>query len=84
MRVGELALRIGHPADPSAAAPKLFVGDTRSSSSGTFLNHIRLAPTGQESCPYQLKDGDLLQMGVYYQGGSEEEFKIRGWLGRAW
>lgn len=75
MRVGDPVLRIGHPGDSSAAAPKLFVGDTKSSFSGTFLNHIRLVLAGQESCPYQLKDGDLLQMCVDYQGGSEEECK---------
>ncbi|KAF9061773.1 hypothetical protein BDP27DRAFT_1485519 [Rhodocollybia butyracea] len=73
MRVGDPALRISHPGDPSAAAPKFFVGDTKAWSSVTFLNHTRLAPAGQESCPYQLKGGDLLQMGVDYQG-----------LGRAW
>ncbi|KAF9064255.1 hypothetical protein BDP27DRAFT_1426013 [Rhodocollybia butyracea] len=72
MRVGDPALQINHPGDPSPAAPKFSVGDTKSSSSGTFLNHIRLAPAGPESCPYQLKDGDLLQMGVDYQGGSAE------------
>ncbi|KAF9019970.1 hypothetical protein BDP27DRAFT_131120 [Rhodocollybia butyracea] len=74
------------PGAPNAAAPKFFIRDTKSSS-GTFLNHIRLAPAGQESRPYQLKDGDLLQLGVDYQGGSEDIYKsvkIRIELGREW
>ena len=49
---------------------KLYIRDTRSSS-GTFLNHVRLSAPNQESKPFQLKDGDIVQLGVDYQGGYE-------------
>ncbi|KAK2464070.1 hypothetical protein APHAL10511_003900 [Amanita phalloides] len=55
-------------------AGKFFIKDTKSSS-GTFLNHIRLSPANQESRPHQLKDGDILQLGVDYQGGAEDIYK---------
>ncbi|RKP03006.1 hypothetical protein CXG81DRAFT_10076, partial [Caulochytrium protostelioides] len=45
------------------------------SSSGTFLNRLRLSPTGKESRPYPLKSGDILQLGVDYQGRQEEVYK---------
>jgi pSer/pThr/pTyr-binding forkhead associated (FHA) protein len=67
-------------------ASQFYVKDT-SSSSGTFLNHIRLSPAGVESRPYSLKDGDILQLGVDYQGGTEEIYrcvKIRVEIGREW
>ncbi|KAI9355072.1 hypothetical protein DFJ73DRAFT_623719, partial [Zopfochytrium polystomum] len=38
------------------------------SSSGTFLNRLRLSPSGRESRPYPLKNGDLIQLGVDYHG----------------
>jgi pSer/pThr/pTyr-binding forkhead associated (FHA) protein len=41
------------------------------SSSGTFLNNIRLSPAGVESSNFPLRDGDIIQLGVEYQGGSE-------------
>jgi hypothetical protein len=47
-----------------------YIKDTKSSS-GTFLNHIRLSPPNSESRPFQLKDGDVVQLGVDYQGGTE-------------
>jgi pSer/pThr/pTyr-binding forkhead associated (FHA) protein len=50
---------------------KFFIKDTKSSS-GTFLNHIRLSGPGAESRPFPVKDGDILQLGVDYQGGTEE------------
>ncbi|ORZ23449.1 hypothetical protein BCR42DRAFT_404789 [Absidia repens] len=53
---------------------KLFVRDTKSSS-GTFLNHIRISPPNQESLPYEIKDGDIVQLGVDYQGGVEEIYR---------
>ncbi|KAH7929182.1 SMAD/FHA domain-containing protein [Leucogyrophana mollusca] len=65
---------------------KFFIKDTKSSS-GTFLNHVRLSPAGQESKPHQLKDGDILQLGVDYQGGAEDIYKsvkIRIEIGREW
>ncbi|KAF5375751.1 hypothetical protein D9757_008991 [Collybiopsis confluens] len=66
--------------------PKFYVRDTKSSS-GTFLNHVRLAAAGTDSRPFQIKDGDILQLGVDYQGGSEDIYKsvkIRIEVGREW
>lgn len=65
---------------------KFFIKDT-SSSSGTFLNHIRLSSPNTESRPTQINDGDFLQLGVDYQGGNEDQFrcvKMRVELGREW
>ncbi|TPX58780.1 hypothetical protein PhCBS80983_g02909 [Powellomyces hirtus] len=45
------------------------------SSSGTFLNRLRLSPSGRESPPYTLKNGDVVQLGVDYQGRVEEIYK---------
>ncbi|KAF8514962.1 SMAD/FHA domain-containing protein, partial [Hysterangium stoloniferum] len=63
-----------------------YIKDTKSSS-GTFLNHIRLSAPNQESRPHPIKDGDVLQLGVDYQGGTEEMYrcvKMRVELGREW
>ncbi|KAF9219029.1 hypothetical protein BS17DRAFT_718799 [Gyrodon lividus] len=65
---------------------KFLIKDTKSSS-GTFLNHLRLSPAGHESKPFQLRDGDVLQLGVDYQGGSEDIYKsvkIKIEVGREW
>ncbi|WWD19279.1 hypothetical protein CI109_103737 [Kwoniella shandongensis] len=65
---------------------KFYIRDT-ASSSGTFLNHIRLSSPNTESRPTMLNDGDILQLGVDYQGGTEEMFrcvKIRVEVGREW
>jgi E3 ubiquitin-protein ligase DMA1/2 len=65
---------------------KFFIRDTKSSS-GTFLNHVRLSPANAESRPHELKDGDMLQLGVDYQGGTEDIYKcvkIRVEIGREW
>ncbi|GAA98404.1 uncharacterized protein L969DRAFT_47718 [Mixia osmundae IAM 14324] len=62
------------------------IRDTKSSS-GTFLNHIRLSGPGLESRAYPLRDGDMLQLGVDYQGGTEEIYrcvKMRVELNRGW
>ncbi|KAJ6574524.1 SMAD/FHA domain-containing protein, partial [Mycena capillaripes] len=70
----------------SGAHPKFYIRDTKSSS-GTFLNHVRLSPANTESRPHQIKDGDILQLGVDYQGGAEDIYKsvkIRIELGREW
>ncbi|KAJ6476694.1 hypothetical protein C8R47DRAFT_1178840 [Mycena vitilis] len=70
----------------SRAHAEFFIRDTKSSS-GTFLNHVRLSPANTESRPHQLKDGDILQLGVDYQGGAEDIYKsvkIRVELGREW
>jgi pSer/pThr/pTyr-binding forkhead associated (FHA) protein len=51
------------------------------------LNHIRLAGANIESKPFPIKDGDILQLGVDYQGGTEEIYrcvKIRVELNRGW
>ncbi|KAI8584482.1 hypothetical protein K450DRAFT_276170 [Umbelopsis ramanniana AG] len=53
---------------------KVHIRDTKSSS-GTFLNHIRLSAAGQLSTSHQLSDGDTIQLGVDYQGGVEEIFR---------
>jgi pSer/pThr/pTyr-binding forkhead associated (FHA) protein len=63
-----------------------FVKDVKSSS-GTFLNHIRLSAPGMESKPYPLNDGDILQLGIDFKGGEEQIFrcvKIRVELNRTW
>ncbi|KAH9815496.1 hypothetical protein DFH28DRAFT_1082321 [Melampsora americana] len=65
---------------------QFFIKDTKSSS-GTFLNHIRLSAPGGESKPFPLRDGDVLQLGVDYQGGTEEIYrcvKMRVELNRGW
>ncbi|KAI9471872.1 MAG: hypothetical protein EXX96DRAFT_582056 [Benjaminiella poitrasii] len=53
---------------------KLYIRDTKSSS-GTFLNHIRLSPAGNESRQVELHDGDIVQLGVDFQGGREEMYR---------
>ncbi|BEJ10747.1 hypothetical protein CspHIS471_0101690 [Cutaneotrichosporon sp. HIS471] len=65
---------------------KFYIRDT-ASSSGTFLNHIRLSSPNVQSRPQLLKDGDVLQLGVDYQGGAEEMYrcvKMRVEVGREW
>ncbi len=67
-------------------AGKFWIKDTRSSS-GTFLNNSRLSPPNQESRPHALKDGDVLQLGVDYQGGTDDIYKcvkMRLEIGREW
>ncbi|KDN33488.1 hypothetical protein RSAG8_13424, partial [Rhizoctonia solani AG-8 WAC10335] len=65
---------------------KFMIRDTRSSS-GTFLNHTRLSAPNIESRPNELHDGDIVQLGVDYQGGNEEIYrcvKMRVEVGREW
>lgn len=65
---------------------KFYIRDTKSSS-GTFLNHVRLSPANSESRPSELKDGDVLQLGVDYQGGTEDIYKcvkIKVEVNREW
>ncbi|KAJ3091493.1 hypothetical protein HK102_000337 [Quaeritorhiza haematococci] len=45
------------------------------SSSGTFLNKMRLSPSGKESRPYPLKEGDILQFGIDYKGKPDDVYK---------
>lgn len=70
----------------SESGGRFFIRDTKSSS-GTFLNHIRLSGPGIESIPFAVKDGDVIQLGVDYQSGSEESYrcvKMRVELNRGW
>ncbi|KAI8079641.1 uncharacterized protein B0P05DRAFT_541423 [Gilbertella persicaria] len=53
---------------------KVLLKDTKSSS-GTFVNHVRLSPANTESRPVEIRDGDLVQLGVDYQGGYEEIYR---------
>ncbi|KAI8812245.1 hypothetical protein BJ742DRAFT_51825 [Cladochytrium replicatum] len=45
------------------------------SSSGTFLNKMRLSPSGKESRPYPIKEGDVVQFGIDYKGKQEDIYK---------
>ena len=57
------------------------------SSSGTFLNHIRLSQPGIESKPFPVNDGDVVQLGIDFKGGEEMIFrcvKIRVETNRSW
>ncbi|CAK7266599.1 hypothetical protein SEPCBS119000_002109 [Sporothrix epigloea] len=63
-----------------------YIRDVKSSS-GTFLNHIRLSAPGTESKPYEVKDGDIVQLGIDFKGGEEMIFrcvKMRVELNRNW
>ncbi|KAK9354914.1 hypothetical protein V1523DRAFT_406784 [Lipomyces doorenjongii] len=63
-----------------------FVKDVKSSS-GTFLNHIRLSPACQLSQAFPIKDGDIIQLGMDFRGGSEEVYKcvkMRLEINRSW
>lgn len=57
------------------------------SSSGTFLNHIRLSPASQELSLMPLVDGDIIQLGMDYRGGTEEVYrcvKMRCEFNKSW
>lgn len=63
-----------------------YIKDVKSSS-GTFLNHIRLSQPNAESKPFKLKDGDIIQLGIDFRGGEEMIFrcvKIRIECNRGW
>ncbi|KAI0406597.1 SMAD/FHA domain-containing protein [Xylaria palmicola] len=65
---------------------KWYIKDVKSSS-GTFLNHIRLSPPGTESKPYPINDGDIVQLGIDFKGGEEMIYrcvKMRIELNRGW
>ena len=49
---------------------RFFIRDTKSSS-GTFLNYVRLSHANSVSPPFELVDGDLLQLGVDYLAALE-------------
>jgi pSer/pThr/pTyr-binding forkhead associated (FHA) protein len=63
-----------------------FLKDCKSSS-GTFLNHIRLSPASQESALMPIIDGDIIQLGMDYRGGTEEVYrcvKMRCEFNKSW
>lgn len=63
-----------------------YIKDVKSSS-GTFLNHVRLSSPGLESRPYPVNDGDIVQLGIDFKGGEEVIFrcvKIRVECNRGW
>ena len=63
-----------------------YIKDVKSSS-GTFLNHIRLSQPNIESRPWPVNDGDVVQLGIDFRGGEEMIFrcvKIRVECNRAW
>ncbi|KAI9678601.1 MAG: hypothetical protein M1817_005658 [Caeruleum heppii] len=63
-----------------------YIKDVKSSS-GTFLNHIRLSQPNTESRPWPVNDGDVVQLGIDFKGGEEMIFrcvKIRVELNRGW
>lgn len=57
------------------------------SSSGTFLNHMRLSQPNMVSRLYAIKDGDIVQLGIDFRGGEEMIFRcvrIRVECNRSW
>ncbi|KAG8631086.1 hypothetical protein KVT40_000226 [Elsinoe batatas] len=63
-----------------------YIKDVKSSS-GTFLNHVRLSAAGTESRPYPVNDGDIVQLGIDFKGGEEVIFrcvKMRVECNRSW
>ena len=63
-----------------------YIRDVKSSS-GTFLNHLRLSPPATESRPFPVNDGDIVQLGIDFKGGEEMIFrcvKMRLELNRDW
>ncbi|SCU95824.1 LANO_0E11518g1_1 [Lachancea nothofagi CBS 11611] len=63
-----------------------YIRDVKSSS-GTFLNHHRLAPASTMSKDTLLQDGDVVQLGLDFRGGTEEIYrsvKMRIELNKSW
>lgn len=57
------------------------------SSSGTFVNHVRLSPPNEPSALQRLGDSDVIQLGVDYRGGAEDVFRcvrVRVELNESW
>lgn len=57
------------------------------SSSGTFLNHMRLSQPNMVSRLYPIKDGDIVQLGIDFRGGEEMIFRcvrLRIECNRSW
>lgn len=58
-----------------------------SSSSGTFLNHVRMSLANVPSANYKLGNSDILQFGMDYRGGCEEIYrcvKVKVELNYSW
>ena len=63
-----------------------YIKDVKSSS-GTFLNHQRLSPASTFSKDIPLHDGDVLQLGMDFRGGTEEIYrcvKMRVEINKSW
>lgn len=63
-----------------------FLKDCKSSS-GTFLNHIRLSLASRELAMTPVADGDIIQLGMDYRGGTEEVYrcvKMKCEFNRSW
>ncbi|KAF9556883.1 hypothetical protein CPC08DRAFT_710877 [Agrocybe pediades] len=56
------------------AGGRFFIRDTKSSG-GTYLNGVRMSPAKTESTIFEVKDGNILQLGVDYCGGVEDVYK---------
>jgi pSer/pThr/pTyr-binding forkhead associated (FHA) protein len=57
------------------------------SSSGTFLNRMRLSQPNMVSRLYAVRDGDILQLGIDFRGGEEMIFRcvrVRIECNRTW
>ncbi|KAI8367728.1 SMAD/FHA domain-containing protein, partial [Blakeslea trispora] len=53
---------------------KVYIRDMQSSS-GTFLNNRRLCSANQISEPFEIHNNDIIQLGVDYQGGTQEIYR---------
>ncbi|ODQ63288.1 SMAD/FHA domain-containing protein, partial [Nadsonia fulvescens var. elongata DSM 6958] len=65
---------------------KWYIRDVKSSS-GTFLNHVRLSPANMASASFAIRDGDVLQLGMDFRGGEEQYYKsvkVRIEINRSW
>ncbi len=63
-----------------------YIKDVKSSS-GTFLNHIRLSQPSVESRAWAVNDGDIIQLGIDFKGGEEMIYrcvKMRVECNRGW
>ncbi|KAE9396920.1 SMAD/FHA domain-containing protein [Gymnopus androsaceus JB14] len=61
---------------------QIFIKDLKSTN-GTFVNGERLSPEGIESDPYQLKSGDIVEMGIDIVGDDNETIIHRRVAARA-
>ncbi|KAI8071684.1 SMAD/FHA domain-containing protein [Gongronella butleri] len=53
---------------------QVFIQDC-GSSTGTFVNGVRLSESGKESNPFQLHDNDMVRLGSNYRGGLQDLFR---------